>query len=92
MYYSGNHIDKIKTSILITENEPKLINIDYYLKKEDSDDYDTFTLTYYPHTLDKFTALLKHVFGKHCRHQIMYDFNVEKTENPGFIQHLIYKD
>ena len=51
-----------------------------------------FRLSYYPHTLDSFSALLKEAFGKNAKHTVYADFKPLKEEpEPSFYIHVIEK-
>ena len=51
-----------------------------------------FRLSYYPHTLDSFSALLKEAFGKNAKHTVYADFKPLKDEpEPSFYIHVIEK-
>lgn len=51
-----------------------------------------FRLSYYPHLLEGFTALLKEVFGKGAKHQVQGDFQeYGKVEKPAYYIHVTEK-
>ncbi|GBL95489.1 Glycine N-methyltransferase [Araneus ventricosus] len=53
---------------------------------------DHFRLSYYPHRLDSFTAILKEVFGEDTHHEVYGDFKpLEEEEDPAFYIHFIQK-
>jgi len=58
---------------------------------------DKFRLSYYPHRLDSFTAVLQEIFGKNCKHEIYGDFQkIEKGQKfdndpPAFFIHIVTK-
>jgi len=61
---------------------------------------DHFRLSYHPHRLADFTALLKHVFGQKAKHEIFGDFKpldknfkpLDADYVPGFYLHIIKKE
>ena len=51
-----------------------------------------FRLSYYPHTLHNFSALLKETFGDGAEHSVFADFKpVKEEDNPAFYIHVIKK-
>lgn len=93
IYYNSNHINDIKTSVLYVNNKPNLITLDYFMDVEKKDaDSNQFRLSYYPHTLDSFSGLLKEAFGKNAKHTVYADFKPLKDEpEPSFYIHVIEK-
>ena len=52
-----------------------------------------FRLSYYPHELQKFTDILKEIFGSYSEHQLFGDFkDLSVVKNPAFYIHLIEKN
>merc|ERR1712110_1262671 len=76
IYYNSNHI-----------------TLDYFMDVDKKDaDSNQFRLSYYPHTLDSFSALLKEAFGKNAKHTVYADFKPLKDEpEPSFYIHVIEK-
>merc|ERR1711915_932449 len=63
IYYNSDHIRDIKTSVLYVNNKPNLITLDYFMDVDKKySDSDQFRLSYYPHTLENFSALIKEAF------------------------------
>jgi len=91
LYYQGNSIYRIKTSVLNVDGEVSMITLDYEIDISDTGLADgseamrerdgvqipisQFRLSYYPHTLAKFNALLEDSFGADAKHDILPDFN-----------------
>ncbi len=51
-----------------------------------------FRLSYYPHRLDSFSALLMEAFDSKCKHTVYGDFKpLGETEDPAFYIHVIEK-
>lgn len=55
----------------------------------------SFQLSYYPHRLEQFSALLKETFGENSRHRLFGDFlpieQLEKGTDPAYYIHVIEK-
>lgn len=95
IYYSGTHIKDIKTSVLLVSNKPNLITLDYYMDVEDIpglEDSNHFRLSYYPHTLNGFTSLIREAFGETAKHEVFADFKrTEEEPEPSFYIHVVEK-
>jgi len=95
IYYNSSHIKNIRTSVVFTNNKPKLVTLDYYMNVEGLESYqgsDHFRLSYYPHTVEAFSNLLKSVFGPKSNHTVYADFkSLESEPNPGFYIHVVEK-
>lgn len=90
LYYNASHTTDIKTSVLFYCGKPSLVTLDYQIQanNETSD----FRLSYYPHMLDKFTNMIKQIFGEKAAHQIYGDFkDLQIVSNPAFYIHYIEK-
>jgi len=95
IYYNSKHIKNIKTSVVYTNNKAKLVTLDYYMDVDGLDSCkgsDHFRLSYYPHTVQAFSNLIKSVFGPESKHTVFADFkSVESEPNPGFYIHVTEK-
>uniref|UniRef100_UPI00398E8DF7 glycine N-methyltransferase n=1 Tax=Pristiophorus japonicus TaxID=55135 RepID=UPI00398E8DF7 len=85
IYYKSDLTRDINTSVLYVNNKPHMVTLDYtvHVPNQDSDgqpDVSTFRLSYYPHRVDHFTALLKNAFQGKCEHNLYGDF---KPHKPG---------
>ncbi|KAL5252599.1 hypothetical protein ACHWQZ_G015394 [Mnemiopsis leidyi] len=90
LYYQGDRIHKIKTSVLTVDREATMVTLDYEIDisgipfgkdqtmrtKPDGSviPVSQFRLSYYPHLLDNFTGMLKGIFGEGAEHQTYSDF------------------
>jgi len=89
IYYNSQHIQKITTQIIYENNEARKIVLNY---KMDVDEDGDFTLSYQPFTLDRFTNLLKGVFGASAPHSRYADFKpLNEEQDPAFFIHVIEK-
>merc|ERR1711945_46619 len=71
IYYNSSHINDIKTSVLYVNNKPNLITLDYFMEVDSKNtDNNHFRLSYYPHTLKNFSAMLKEAFGEDAKHTV----------------------
>ncbi|KAJ8678558.1 hypothetical protein QAD02_014345 [Eretmocerus hayati] len=94
MYYNDRHLKRIETSVMKKNGKPVLIILEYFVSLNDlnADQTCEFRLTYYPHTLEKFSKLLNENFLPQEKHEIYGDFqSLEKIEHPGFYIHLLQK-
>jgi len=109
LYYQGDRIHKIRTSVLKVDNIAKMITLDYEIditgipygedqamaQKEDGTiiPVSEFRLSYYPHRLKNFTAMLKAQFGEEAEHQVLSDFNSDPPADyiASFYIHVIKK-
>lgn len=108
LYYQGDRIHNIKTSVLHVDGACTMITLDYEIDISGcgfSDEKDQlrekpdgslipvsqFRLSYYPHTLSKFGALLAHVFGEDAEHTVLPDFQANPAEDyiPSYYVHII---
>jgi len=93
IYYNSSHIQDIKTSVLYVNNKPNLITLDYFMEVDNKNtDNNHFRLSYYPHTLKNFTAMLKEAFGANAKHTVFADFKpLAEVQDPSFYIHVIEK-
>jgi len=90
IYYNSEHIDSIKTSVVMQEGEPSLVTLDYVMKSRDADNQ--FRLSYFPHRVEDFSKLLKECFGAGVKHSVYGDFKpLGEIEEPGFYIHVVQK-
>lgn len=62
------------------------------LRAEDLNRKHKFRLSYYPHRLEKFTELLKEIFGENANHERYGDFEpLGQIENPAYYIHVIQR-
>lgn len=89
IYYNSKHISDIRTQIIYENNAPKQIVLKYNMEVESDGE---FVLSYHPHTLKGFTALLKEAFGQDAKHQVFGDFKtLDQEPDPAFYIHVIEK-
>jgi len=90
LYYQGDRIHNIKTSVLTVDGHASMVTLDYEIDisgipvgehqqmREKSDGtiipVSQFRLSYFPHLLPNFTAMLKGIFGEEAEHQLLADF------------------
>jgi glycine N-methyltransferase len=98
IYYDSKHITDIKTSVLHVNGKATLITLDYEMdvtglnSKRFDENIGQFRLSYYPHRLVDFKALLNGVFGSSAKHLVCGDFKrLEVIPNPAFYIHVIEK-
>eukprot|EP00095_Tigriopus_kingsejongensis_P006222 maker-scaffold301_size216225-snap-gene-0.12 protein:Tk06222 transcript:maker-scaffold301_size216225-snap-gene-0.12-mRNA-1 annotation:"glycine n-methyltransferase-like" len=98
IYYNSKHIKDIKTSILLVNNHPNRITLDYEMEVATPEGCLVqardchFQLSYYPHRRVQFETLLKGVFGPSAKHSVFADFkSVHEELNPAFFIHVIEK-
>ncbi|XP_063774815.1 glycine N-methyltransferase [Pseudophryne corroboree] len=84
IYYKSDLTQDISTSVLWVDNKPHMVTLDYTVQLpasgESQPELSKFRLSYYPHRLASFTALLQEAFGGHCEHRVYGDF---KPYTPG---------
>ncbi|XP_022081501.1 glycine N-methyltransferase-like [Acanthaster planci] len=105
IYYKGNCIKDIQTSVLYVNGRPSMVTLDYFItvnelaKSEkvrkklalDEPVY-KFRLSYYPHRLNAFTDILKKSFGENAVHSVFGDFKPFKEgDTPSYYIHVIEK-
>ncbi|XP_044285652.1 glycine N-methyltransferase [Varanus komodoensis] len=85
IYYKSDLTKDITTSVLLVNNKPNMVTLDYTLQvppeeNDGSPELSQFRLSYYPHRLEPFTELLKNAIQGPCEHTILGDF---KPYTPG---------
>uniref|UniRef100_A0A8C3G089 Glycine N-methyltransferase n=1 Tax=Cyclopterus lumpus TaxID=8103 RepID=A0A8C3G089_CYCLU len=83
IYYKSDLPQDISTSVLWLDNKPHMITLDYTIHvggANTAPGVGKFRLSYYPHCLESFTALLKGAFNGKMEHNVYGDF---KTYVPG---------
>jgi len=90
IYYNSEHINDIKTSVVLQEGDPILVTLDYVMSSNNKDNQ--FRLSYYPHQVHKFGNILKECFGDGSKYSVYGDFKPEgEISTPGFYIHVIQK-
>lgn len=78
IYYKSDLPQDISTSVLWVNNKPHMVTLDYTIQVpasgEAQAELSKFRLSYYPHRLESFTALLDEAFGGGCTHTVYGDF------------------
>ncbi|CAD7092379.1 unnamed protein product [Hermetia illucens] len=90
VYYNAKHTVDIKSSVLYVSGKPRMVTRDYVL--ELNGETNEFRLSYYPHLLQVFTALLDEVFENNGKNHIIYgDFKPldESNDNPSYYVHIM---
>ncbi|NXT77482.1 GNMT methyltransferase, partial [Zapornia atra] len=69
----------ITTSVLLVNNKAHMVTLDYTVQVPPTEvgaspELSKFRLSYYPHRLEAFTALLKGAFQGKCQHSVLGDF------------------
>ncbi|KAM4625719.1 glycine N-methyltransferase isoform 2-T2 [Polymixia lowei] len=85
IYYKSDLTQDISTSVLWVNNKPHMITLDYTIqvpqaKVQDLPEVSKFRLSYYPHRLESFKALLNEAFHGKMEHSVYGDF---QTYTPG---------
>ncbi|XP_053600330.1 glycine N-methyltransferase [Plodia interpunctella] len=93
IYYNCKYPVDIKTSVLVVRGKPELVTLDYCLDGAFGDgEKSDFRLCYYPHKLEKFTAMLHEAFDHRGKHQLFADFKpIDQVPVPGFYIHVMEK-
>ncbi|XP_071802665.1 glycine N-methyltransferase-like [Asterias amurensis] len=105
IYYVGNCIKDLQTSVLYVNGRPSMVTLDYFISVDDEakneenvkkmhldENVYKFRLSYYPHRLNAFTELLKETFGESCKHTVYGDFKEFKEGDcPSYYIHVIEK-
>ncbi|CAG9765553.1 unnamed protein product [Ceutorhynchus assimilis] len=102
IYYNPTHTTDIRTSVLYVSGKPALVSLDYLIDlssdKEQKDligcedTISEFRLSYYPHRLKIFTAMLEQAFGENSKFRIFGDFKtLDEIDIPNFYIHVIEK-
>lgn len=78
IYYKSDLTKDISTSVLLVNNKPHMVTLDYTVQVPPQGDepaeMSKFRLSYYPHCLDSFTELLETAFQGKCEHGVFGDF------------------
>lgn len=78
IYYKSDLTKDISTSVLLVNNKPHMVTLDYTVQVPPQGDepaeMSKFRLSYYPHCLDSFTELLETAFQGKCEHSVFGDF------------------
>ncbi|XP_034015454.1 glycine N-methyltransferase [Thalassophryne amazonica] len=84
IYYKSDLTQDISTSVLWVNSKPHMVTLDYTIQvpnnTQSAPDVSKFRLSYYPHCLKSFTALLTEAFGSKLEHSVYGDF---KKYDPG---------
>ncbi|XP_069811327.1 glycine N-methyltransferase isoform X2 [Dendropsophus ebraccatus] len=78
IYYKSDLTQDISTSVLWVNNKPHMVTLDYTVQTpasgEAQPELSKFRLSYYPHRLECFTALLHEAFEGQYEHMVYGDF------------------
>ncbi|MBN3291956.1 GNMT methyltransferase, partial [Polypterus senegalus] len=78
IYYKSDLPQDITTSVLLVNNKPHMVTLDYTLQVSQEQDgtaeLSKFRLSYYPHCLDNFKELLRKAFNGKCEQEVYGDF------------------
>ncbi|XP_054249145.1 glycine N-methyltransferase [Indicator indicator] len=79
IYYKSDLTKDITTSVLLVNNKAHMVTLDYTVQVPSAEagadpELSKFRLSYYPHRLEAFTALLKGAFQGKCQHSVLGDF------------------
>ncbi|XP_053568765.1 glycine N-methyltransferase [Bombina bombina] len=98
IYYKSDLTQDITTSVLWVNNKPHMVTLDYTVQVptpgETQPELSKFRLSYYPHRLDTFSALLHKAFGGKCEHKVYGDFlpyNPGQDTAPCYFIHVVKK-
>ncbi|KAK4887125.1 hypothetical protein RN001_003396 [Aquatica leii] len=97
LYYNSLHTADIHTSVLYVSGKPSVVMMDYLIEVVDNenssnDTTSEFRLSYYPHSLDAFTAMLKEAFGDKAKLKVYGDFQeLKEGDCPNFFIYSIKK-
>ncbi|RXM37324.1 Glycine N-methyltransferase [Acipenser ruthenus] len=86
IYYKSDLTQDITTSVLLVDNKPHMITLDYTVQvppeqgEEGCPELSKFRLSYYPHQVDSFKELLRNAFQGKCEQSVYGDF---KSYTPG---------
>ncbi|XP_062326398.1 glycine N-methyltransferase [Osmerus eperlanus] len=84
IYYKSDLTQDISTSVLWVNNKPHMITLDYTVQvphpEQNHPEVSKFRLSYYPHRLENFKAILSEAFHNKLEHSVYGDF---KTYMPG---------
>ncbi|XP_020664003.1 glycine N-methyltransferase isoform X1 [Pogona vitticeps] len=99
IYYKSDLTKDITTSVLLVNNKPNMVTLDYTLQvppegNDGSPELSQFRLSYYPHLLEPFTELLKKSIQGPCEHTVLGDFKPYKPGQqyiPCYFIHVVKK-
>ena len=92
LYYQGDRIQSIKTTLVTDKYGSNRLVLEYELDVSGLGiGSGQFSLSYYPHTLTGFSALLKGVFGATANHTVLPDFTAKVENEPSYYVHVIVK-
>ncbi|KAM9787423.1 glycine N-methyltransferase isoform X1 [Syngnathus typhle] len=79
VYYKSDLTQDISTSVLWVNNKPHMITLDYTIQvpqasPQELPEVSKFRLSYYPHRLENFKALLQEAFNGKLEHNVYGDF------------------
>ncbi|KFO77380.1 Glycine N-methyltransferase, partial [Cuculus canorus] len=79
IYYKSDLTKDITTSVLLVNNKAHMVTLDYTVQVPPAEagadpELSKFRLSYYPHRLEAFSALLKGAFQGKCQHSVLGDF------------------
>ncbi|NXG36756.1 GNMT methyltransferase, partial [Dromaius novaehollandiae] len=99
IYYKSDLTKDITTSVLLVNNKAHMVTLDYTVQVPATEagaspELSKFRLSYYPHQLEAFTALLKGAFQGKCQHSILGDFQPYtpgQAHTPCYFIHVVKK-
>ncbi|XP_053169389.1 glycine N-methyltransferase [Hemicordylus capensis] len=99
IYYKSDLTKDITTSVLLVNNKPNMVTLDYTVQvppegNGENPELSRFRLSYYPHCLEPFTELLKNAFQGPCEHSVLGDFKPYKPGqqySPCYFIHVVKK-
>ncbi|KAH0622802.1 hypothetical protein JD844_025484 [Phrynosoma platyrhinos] len=99
IYYKSDLTKDITTSVLLVNNKPNMVTLDYTLQvppegNDGNPELSQFRLSYYPHLLETFTELLKNAMQGPCEHTVLGDFKPYKPGqqySPCYFIHVLKK-
>ncbi|XP_048338284.1 glycine N-methyltransferase [Sphaerodactylus townsendi] len=99
IYYKSDLTKNITTSVLLVNNKPSMVTLDYTVQvppegNDGSPEFSQFRLSYYPHCLGPFTELLKNALQGQCEHSVLGDFKPYKPGQeytPCYFIHVVKK-
>ncbi|XP_061650912.1 glycine N-methyltransferase [Phyllopteryx taeniolatus] len=98
VYYKSDLTQDISTSVLWVNNKPQMITLDYTIQIPQSPqnlpEVSKFRLSYYPHRLESFKALLQDAFYGKVEHVVYGDFMAYvpgQSQDPCYFIHVCKK-
>lgn len=99
IYYQSNAQVDIKTSVLMVDGKYQMVTLDYVVHPDDLPEdvpsegkESKFRLSYYPHLLKNFNAIITDVFGEDAGHTVLADFEpLDAVKNPAYFIHICEK-